>query len=284
MELGPTTFLLLIILFAIGTAVMLITMGKWLDLTGVRYKMDTQRNAMNLIQLIVSNSPIVSVDGQPKKIILDANELDNYEMDASIGDENPSDRRKEWEECCDFLNFDNNFTVHDVVTDREWTIGNLFFKVNSDCYPDRKSGFADLPVVISTGSENHHGSAVLELMQTPLSDLSFWLSHSFMRAHWDDYWELFPEEKTYSVNIPLDPEIIEVSIDETNQRICTHVDKNGDGNEDIVICKNFVYKDKTLSGSDITFTKMPYYNTDECMYSTIIVTQDPRDVTITYPV
>jgi hypothetical protein len=276
-ELGPSTLLLLLILFAAGTAVMLIIMGKWLDLTGYRYKIETQRNAMNLVQLIVSNSPVVKkITDQPDKLILDADKLDNYEEYAKIG-WSPSEMtperenyRKSWEDCCDFLDFDHNFTVHDIVTGENWTIGNLVFKEMSECYPQRVMGYADLPVIISKNNENHHGVAVVRLMKTSLSDLSFWLSEAFMMAYWKDYWDLFPELTDYAVTIPLDPEIKKVSIhdvDDNNKRICTHLDN-------IVVCKNFVYKQTTSTGDTIGFKKDPIPYTGDCMKVTITVTKD----------
>ncbi len=279
MELGPTTLVLLVMLFAAGTAFMLILMGKWLDLTGYRYRMDTQRNAMNLVQLIVSNSPVVKEGtGQPDKIILNADELDDYVTDANIGTETPSDHRVEWEDCCDFLEFDHNFTVHDIETGENWTIGNLVFKVESDCYPKRVQGFADLPVVVSQDGENHPGIAVVRLMRTPLSDMSFWLSQAFIRAYWDDYWDLFPEAGEYKVLVPLGPEIRKVSIqdvDNDNKRICTHLDN-------IVVCKNFIYKAKTSSEAVIKWIPDPNLVTDGCINVAITVTDD-RKVIFLYP-
>lgn len=290
-ELGPSTLLLLLILFAAGTAVMLIIMGKWLDLTGYRYKIETQRNAMNLAQLIVTNSPVVKIDnGQPNKLILDADKLDEYEKYAKIG-WSPNDmtpERTNWENCCDFLDSDHNFTVHDVVTGKNWTMGNLVFNTNSNCYSERVVGFADLPVVISKDGDNHPGVAVVELMETPLSDLSFWLSQAFIRAYWDDYWNLFPEANEYDVSVPLDPEIRSVSIYENQKRICTNLDKNGDNIVDTVVCKNFVYYTSTSSGSSITFTKDPsLIYTGSCLNVGIKVTRDRTTgksiVSIIYP-
>jgi len=283
MELGPTTLLLLVILFAAGTAVMLIIMGKWLDLTGYRYKMETQRNAMNLIQLIVSNSPVVKiVADQPDKLILDADKLDEHVANAGIGTETPSYQRGRWEGCCDFLDFDHNFTVHDIEIGKNWTIGNLVFKTESECYPRRVHGFADLPVVVSHDGDNHPGVAVVRLTRTPLSDLSFWLSQAFMRAYWDDYWDLFPEVNEYKVNVPLDPEIKKVSVDENQKRICTHLDKDPYDDIDIVVCKNFVFKEETSSGNPISFVKRDLTHTGECM-NAIITVRSSREVKIEYP-
>jgi hypothetical protein len=291
-ELGPNTLFLLLIMFAAGTAVMLVIMGKWLDLTGIRYKMDTQRNAMNLVQLIISNSPVVSKESdQPDKVILDAKELDDYVNEAGLGSEIPSFKRMEWEDCCDFLNFDHNFTVHDIVTGKSWTIGNLVFD-ESICYPNRVQGIADVPVVVSQNGEKHPGVAIVRLKKTPLSDLSFWLSQAFIRAYWDDYWELFPEENSYRVMIPLHPEIEKISIhnvDKNNKRICTHVDRDIDGDVggiDIIVCKNFVFKRTTSSGDPIDFSldEDESLYTGECMNSMIRVVKNPKRVEIVYPV
>lgn len=287
LELGIGTLLLLVILFASGTAVMLVMMGKWLDLTGYRYRMETQRNAMNLIQLIVSNSPVVKkVTDQPDKLILDSNKLDIYETNAGRGTQIPSDERELWESCCDFLNFDHNFTVHDIETKKNWTIGNLVFS-ESECYPQRVHGFADVPVVVSQNGNNHPAVAVVRLMKTPLSDLSFWLSQAFMRAHWDDYWNLFPEENEYTIYVPLDPEIRKVII-EGERRICTQIDRDGIPDiDDIVVCKEFVYKDKSYPEKKvINFVKKPEAHSNDCMNAIITVKDvDPglREVIITYP-
>ena len=277
MELGPVTLILIVILFAAGTAVMLIIMGKWLDLTGYRYKMETQRNAMNLIQLIVSNSPVVKkVSDQPDKLVLDADELDSYMINANIGTETPSDQRKEWEDCCDFLDFDHNFTVHDLVTGENWTIGNLVFNTQSECYTKRIQGFADLPVVVSHNGDNHPSVAVVRVMRTPLSDLSFWLSQAFIRAYWDDYWELFPETDEYTVIVPIDPEIQRVSIDVDNKRICTHLDS-------VTVCKNFIFLDTTFYGDPINWNPDDGLIISGCTDVPITVERSPRRVSITYP-
>jgi len=287
MELGPTTLFLLVVLFAGAAAVMLITMGKWLDLTGFRYKMDTQRNAMNLVQLIVSNSPVVKkTTDEPDKLILDAEILEDYESNAGIGEESMTPQRENWEECCDFLDFDHNFTVHDTVTDNDWTIGNLVFETDSDCYPERVQGFADLPIVVSDNDENHPGVAIVRLSKTPLSEMSFWLSQAFMRAHWDEYWNLFPNQDEYTVYVPLDGEIRKVSFHPSvgsPERICTHIDKTGDGIPDIFVCKNLVSKTRTTNGNPISWDPDPCLVYDDCMMVSITVKKSPRKVIIVYP-
>jgi len=189
----PVNFILLLAMFAVGAAVLLLMAGKWLDITGYKYKMETQRNAMNLLQLIVSNSPIVKRDlsNEPIKLVLDAHELDDYQNRAGIGTESPSDERKKWEMCCDFLDFDYNFTVHNLETKENRTIGNLIFNPLSDCYPLRVIGFADIPIVIDVDGRNHPAVATIEMTRTPLSELSFWLSQAFVRASWDVYWDVY---------------------------------------------------------------------------------------------
>jgi len=287
MELGPTTLLLLVILFAAGTAVMLVIMGKWLDLTGYRYKMETQRNVMNLVQLITSNSPVVKkVTDQPEKLILDANKLDEYENNAKMGMQDLTDQREEWERCCDFLDFDHNFTVHDLVTGGNWTIGNLIFKENSGCYPRRVRGYADLPVVVSQGGDNQPSVAIVRAQKTPLSDLSFWLSMAFVRAYWDDYWLLFPDDDEYTVYVQLDPEIRRVTIhdvDDNHKRVCTHLNNDDDVDTiEIIVCKNFIFKEKTSENNDIVFVPTTFTPSDNCMDVLIQVTEG-RVVTIVHP-
>jgi len=179
----PVNFIIILAMFAVGAAVMLLMIGRWLDITGVKYKFETQRNAMSLLQLIVSNSHIVKTDSQnvPLKLIIDSEKLSEYENKAGIGTESPSQEREIWEKCCDFLDFDYNFTVHNLVTGENRTIGNLIFS-RSDCYPQRVKGFADLPIVVDENGRRDAGVAVVEMVRTPLSELSFWLSQAFVRA------------------------------------------------------------------------------------------------------
>ncbi len=231
---------------------------------------------MNLLQLLVSNSPVVKKDpvDEPLKLVLDAEKLDEYQTNAGIGTESPSSQRYTWEECCDFLDFDYNFTVHNLVTDENWTIGNLIFNPLSECYPQRVKGFADLPVVIHEDGRRDAGVAVIEMIRTPLSELSFWLSQAFTRASWDEYWEIYSEEP-YFVKIPLDPEIKCIKIlpedeNENYMRVCVILD---DGRE---ACKMFFYDDDVdfEQDKDHTFT-------GDCFDASILV--EETYVKITYP-
>jgi len=298
MEIGPATLLFLLVVFAGGTAVMMIMMGKWLDLTGYRYKLETQRNAMNHIQLIVSNSPIVEKKtDEPDKLILDADAVNSFQTEFEITDpDNPSSQHESWGKCCDFLDFDHNLTVveirdpNDPDDDIIHEFGNLVFKEESECYPERVKGIADVPVVISMDGMNDPGVAVVEMSRTPLSELSFWLSQAFMRASWDDYWMLYPEEKTYTVFVALDPEIRRISIhpvDESHRRVCTHIDRDGDGVIDVFACKNFVFIRRT-NPSDRNIVWDPddsLVYTGDCLNVVISVEKvdDTRTVSIIYP-
>jgi len=249
-ELPIMSFILLIGLLAVVAAFMLMIMGRWFDLTGTKYSLITQRNAMDLVQVIVSNSPLVERDpnGEPIKLVLNATKLDIYENKAGIGTEFPTKERVDWEDCCDFLDFDYNLTVYDLVADKNRTIGNLIFEPDSECYPSRIMGIGDVPVVVNEDGDKNPGLAVLRMTRTPLSDLSFWLSQAFLRASWAEYWTVFSSEKDYTVLVPLDPEDIECvkisDYDDNYKRICVILNNNrGEA------CKMFYY-DKNIEDSE----------------------------------
>jgi len=284
LEIVPSTFILLLVVIAAGAAVMLILMGKWLDIVGFRYKMETQRNAMNLIQLIVTNSPIVEKEIEPNKIIIDSESLDSYETNFEVKNpSNPSQEHIDWEGCCDFLDFDHNLTVIDIgdpdIPDDDITskFGNLIFKEESECYPNRIRGFADLPVVVQSNGEYNPGLAYVEVMKTPLSELSFWLSQAFMRTSWDKYWDVFSEEESYSVSIVLDPEIKQVFIDEVKKRICVCVDYECSDPRSKIACKEFFYDE------NVEFKKYESSPATDCYYAKILMKKEPGCIGIYYP-
>jgi hypothetical protein len=239
----PMHFVLIFVMLAILGAIIYMLLLRWLDLTGFKYELVTQRNALDLMQLITTNSPIVkrNPDGEPIKLVLDKAQLDSYATNANIGTETPSEQRQKWEACCDFLDFDYELTIHklkeegeDIVEDESWTISNLIFDRSSDCYVTGINGIADLPVVIDEDGERDPGVAILRMTRSPAADLSFWLSQALLRAEWKDYWEIFAsdcEENdeddlkicTYEIKIPLDPEVKCVKIDKNNKRVCIYL-------------------------------------------------------------
>ena len=283
-ELSIMSFVLLLGLFAIIAAFMLMIMGRWFDLTGTKYNLITQRNAMDLVQLIVSNSPIVDRDpsGEPVKLVLNATKLDIYESKASFGMSNilPDSERYLWEECCDFFDFDYNFTVHDLVTLKNRTIGNLIFnRTYLECYPPRVMGVGDLPVVVDDGGVKNAGVAVVTMMRTPLSELSFWFSQASLRANWAEYWTVFSSEESYSVIVPLNPDEIKcVSVsdfDDNYKRVCVIL------NDDREACK-FFYYDKSIEDSgNFILSKNNKITPGECFNVQILTKRN--FVSISYP-
>jgi len=277
----PVNFIILLAMFAVGAAVLLLMIGRWLDMEGIKYKMETQRNAMNIMQILVSNSPVVKRDSSnvPMKLTLDGEELDRYQINAGIGTEvvTPDSERDIWEKCCDFLDFDYSFTVRDLETDEEWTISNLIFKQDSVCYPQRVRGFVDLPVVIYKDGRRDPGVAVVEMIRTPLSELSFRLSQAFLRASWDKYWEVYSDQPYY-VKIPLDPEIdcvrlVETDCSDNYGRVCVRLT---DGRE---ACKMFVCENGV---NGVTFDQNSNYDfTGSCFDVSITVRRG--EVSIIYP-
>jgi len=281
-ELPVMSFVILLCLFAIIAAMMIMIMGRWFDLTGTKYTLITQRNAMDLIQLIVTNSPLVERDpsGEPMKLVLNATQLDVYESKAGIGirDISSSSEREIWEKCCDFLDFDYNFTVHDLVTSKNRTIANLIFERGSTCYPSRILGVGDVPVVIDEDGKRNAGVAVVTMMRTPLSDLSFWLSQAFLRASWGDYWTVFSSEESYTVTVPLDPEVKCVNISDYNdnyKRICVKLI------DDREACKSFYY-DKNIEETGNFFLYGDNKMTSGQCFNVVILTKR-NYVSIFYP-
>ncbi len=255
MELSLTTIFFLVVAFAVGAAILLFMIGQWLDLTGIRYKMESHRNALNLLQLMVSNSPLVERDmyGRPNKLILEETALDAYENPGyDMYDINNLD--DELHKCCQFLDFDYTITVGDNVTGRRWNIADLPFKEDSECYPDRFIGYADMPVVIhNTSGFYNPGFIEITLVKTTLSDLSFWLSHSFIRTDpdWPESMAYFvgEYEKKVEVMVPIDPEIIQVVVNKTGvnpETVCMEFSSGR------IACKRFVTSDATLDSDPTT--------------------------------
>jgi hypothetical protein len=284
----PINFILILAMFALGAAIMLLMIGRWLDITGIKYKFETQRNAMNLLQTIVSNSPVVKRDSEnmPLKLILDGEKLAEYQNTAGIGAEDvvPWSNRDVWEKCCDFSDFDYNFTVYNLVTGENFTIGNLIYKNISDCYPQRVIGFSDIPIVVDNSGRNDAGVATIKMIRTPLSELSFWLSQAFVRASWKEYWNFYSKESEYYVKIPLDPEISCVRFIDANNdgvidkddcvnsygRVCVNLT---DGRES---CKMFVCNDGVTFTTDWDHTAI-----GDCFE--VLITTQKDSVNIFYP-
>ncbi|MEM5854586.1 MAG: hypothetical protein QW228_09540 [Candidatus Aenigmatarchaeota archaeon] len=156
---------------AVLAAVLLFVSSRWLDIQGYRYQLDTQRITINMLNLILSNSPIVErfSEDDPNRLILNSKKLDILNKD-------------DWEKNFDLLEFDYNLTIIDLVNNKKWSFSNIYFG-DSECYYEsmRISGYADVPVVISYGKEKHPGKASLNLRKTPLSELAFRISEGFMR-------------------------------------------------------------------------------------------------------
>lgn len=276
MELSLTTIFFLVVAFAVGAAVLLFMIGQWLDLTGLRYLMESHRNALNLLQLIVSNSPLVERDiyGRPNKLILEEAGLDglnSYEYPGyDMYDVNNLDDKLH--DCCQFLDFDYKITVIDNVTGRKWNIGDIPFKAESDCYPDRFVGYADMPVVIHRISGSYNpGFINITLVKTPLSDLSFWLSQSFIRADWPESITLFTGEfeKMSEIMVPVDPEINTVTIDKTAETVCMEFSSGR------TACKKFITSSATLDPDPTTLTV-----TGDCYNVWIVTDIEYQEVTV----
>ena len=251
MELSLSTIFFLLVAFAVGAAVMLFMIGQWLDLTGLRYRMESSRNALNLLQLIVSNSPLIEEDiyFEPNKLILEEAKLDAHEYTVyDMYDQSESILNDKFHECCQFLDFDYKLTVIDLESDpiELWNIGDIPFKIESKCYPDRIIGHADMPVVIHRDDGSYKPGLInITLVKTPLSELSFWLSQSFIRAEWDKSREFFKKAESdvgvsFEVRVPIDPEINTITIDKDAKTVCM---KFASGR---IACKKFVTTDATL--------------------------------------
>jgi hypothetical protein len=278
----PVSFILILAMFALGAAILLLMIGRWLDITGIKYKFETQRNAINLLQMLVSNSPVVKRDSanMPLKLVLDGEKLNEYQNNAGIGMENivPWGDRDVWERCCDFLDFDYNFTVHNIITSENFTIGNMIYNQLSDCYPQRVIGISDIPIVIDKNGRGDAGVATIKMIRTPLSELSFWLSQAFVRASWEEYWSVYSKESDYYVKIPLDPEINCVIIDSNDcvnnyGRVCVVIKEYSNYRES---CKMFT------CDNSVTFTTDWNHPTTGGCFDVLIRSQEDG-VNIFYP-
>lgn len=233
-----------VIASAAFTGILLFLTSRWLDIQGYRYQLDAQRYAIDVLNLIISNSPIVErfEDEEPNRLILNAEKLNDYSF---LPWENWDYRRKFWQEHFELLEFEYEINIEDLITHKSWKFSNLYFE-DSECYYEamRISGYVDAPVVISYGSEKHPGKASIKLKRTPLSELAFFLSEAFMRS------EMNPSEN-YLRGIRVDTTNIKgidvLSLDGSENVVCLKHIK--DGNE-IKVCKYFYRNEKELKIDD----------------------------------
>jgi hypothetical protein len=185
---------------------------------------------------------------EPNKLVLSSDKLSTYIKDPSSLQTPPTKERTEWENCCDFLDYDYNLNVMDIISKTNWTMKSLVFKQYSSCYPDRPVGIAEMPVVISyPGGRKNPGIATLNLSRTSLSELSFWLSQAFARASTQPgYGDAFPDaDQLYQVTVRLDSEITDVVIDQNKHRVCVGIPRLFDPETETyrpkLYCKSFAY-------------------------------------------
>ncbi|MEM5790449.1 MAG: hypothetical protein QXP77_00095 [Candidatus Aenigmatarchaeota archaeon] len=239
------------ILFAVISSaafasVLLFIIARFFDIQGYRYQLDAQRYAIDLLNLIVSNSPIVErfSDEEPNRIVLSSQNLDEYKWMPWDGCCNSltvdsNEKRKYWEEHFEILEFEYHLTIEDLINGNSWTISNLYFN-ETDCYHQttRVSARAEIPVVISYGKEKHPGKATLILKRTPLSELAFFVSEAFLRGE--------TEEEDYLREVIVDREYIrKVFLNEN--RICIEVNMN---NVFRPLCKYFYRGQKNINLDD----------------------------------
>lgn len=235
--------LFVVISSAAFAGVLLLIVSRWFDIQGYRYQLDAQRYAIDVLNFILSNSPIVErfENEEPNRFVLSSERLNEYEWDSSnpcCDSSNPPYLRDSWEKTFELLEFDYNLTIIDLVNGEKWTISNLYFN-DTECYYEamRISGFADAPVVISYGKEKHPGKAILTLKRTPLSEIAFSLSEAFMRSEMD-------ETKGYLRGVRIDTSNIKGIKVIGSDRICLKQIIRG---SEKWICKYFYKGSKGLS-------------------------------------
>jgi len=190
--------LIMIFGFAFLTGMGLGVMDKYLDLRVTSYTVDSSRHAINLMHLLLTNSPLlVQSPNEIQKLVLSSQRISEYQ-DLNSGwfanQENLNGKRMSLSECCELLEYDYNFSTSVRICDGSncaWSktadFGNLVFDMESTCYMDyqRMKGYSEMPIVVwSKGNYgNYYTPAIanLTLMKTPLSELAFWISQSSLR-------------------------------------------------------------------------------------------------------
>ncbi len=218
MRTSLTKILSTIISYALMLAVIFFVIGKYLDLRVESFSVDATRHSTNLLQLILTSSPIVK-----EKLILDSDKMDNY-LSGSI--------KKEWEDSCELLEYDYNLSVYDLENKNEWKTGKLIFDSSSECYFDYQKikTYSEMPVSIYYGDHTYDpGIANLILMRTPLSELAFWTSQASLRIRKGTDTEIIKD-------IRIGKEIDHIKFTKSSDiTICMKI---GDSE----ICKSFPYK------------------------------------------
>ena len=230
--------LFVVIASAAFAAVLLFLTGRWFEIEGYRYQLDAQRYAIDLLNLLVSNSPIVEryEEEEPQRLILNSYSLNSYQW--IVGKDgydslNPPEWRKNWEKKFELLEFEYELLIEDL-NGTKWIISNLYFN-DSACYDAtlRVSAKAEVPVVISYGKEKHPGKATLTLKRTPLSLMAFYVSEAMLRGEW--------KNEKYARGVIVDTSFIK-GFDFQGNRVCQIIRENGK-----YICKYFYRGSKELS-------------------------------------
>lgn len=173
------------ILIAVTAAIILMITGKFIDLSVERQTSVQSRATINLLQNIVTDSPLLMKDSQGNKLKL---MIDKDEYDKS----GPASLT----ECCDSVQYGYRFGVgKDPDSESRISIPSSEIKYNyqsgtgkledegSFCY----TGFtlnvksaANVPVNICHGDLNscEQGSAYIETVNSPLAELSYWITQA----------------------------------------------------------------------------------------------------------
>lgn len=184
MRLSLPIVIVIVLGYAFLIGMMLFVLDKYLDLRVISYTWDANRQANNLMHLILS--PKQSLIAK-EKLVIDLNMLQQYETNWLTNQQMDTSERYNWEDCCDLLEYEMNFSVTKLGGNKH-SFGNLLFDMNSECYfvYQRIKGYIEMPVLIysenADGTENFDpGIANLILMRTPLSEVAFWISQSSLR-------------------------------------------------------------------------------------------------------
>jgi hypothetical protein len=189
--------LILIFGFAFLTGMGLGVMDKYLDLRVTSYTIDSSRHAINLMHLLLTNSPLLKQSpNEIQKLVLSNVRIDEYNSGWFTDQENIGGKRMSLSACCEVFEYDYNFSTSVRAKSGgnwKWSktaeFGNLVFDMESMCYMDyqRMKGYAEMPIVVwSKGNDgNYYTPAIanLTLMKTPLSELVFWISQSSLRLN-----------------------------------------------------------------------------------------------------
>lgn len=211
------------ILIAVAVAIILMVTGKFIDLSVERQTSVQSRATINLLQDIVTESPILMTDsnGNKLKLVIDKKKY--------------NDNAGSLIECCDSVQYDYKFGIGEygedtragfnakqvdgMPTKTNYVSGSGDFELEDPCYTEFGIGLkssAKVPVNVCEGGLNDckQRIASIETTDTPLSELSYWIAQACSSK--------FAVSKRIPLSLKDYQNEGDITVDSSKKEICLH--------------------------------------------------------------